>query len=78
MVRKTGAAQCPCIVGAAVAAAAAARPGTARAGIARRLRARIGALTHTGTALMDTEHINAIGNALADLTRRTQDLRGYL
>jgi hypothetical protein len=35
-------------------------------------------LTHTGTALMDTEHINAIGNALADLTRRTQDLRGYL
>jgi len=27
---------------------------------------------------MDVEHINAIGNALADLTRRTTDLRGYL
>jgi len=27
---------------------------------------------------MDVEHINAIGNALADLTRRTIDLRGYL
>jgi len=27
---------------------------------------------------MDVEHINAIGTALADLTRRTQDLRGYL
>jgi hypothetical protein len=27
---------------------------------------------------MDVEHINAIGNSLADLTRRTQDLRGYL
>jgi hypothetical protein len=24
------------------------------------------------------EHINAIGNRIADLTRRTQDLRGYL
>jgi hypothetical protein len=31
----------------------------------------------TGTR-MDVEHINAIGNLLADLTRRTQDLRGYL
>jgi len=27
---------------------------------------------------MDVEHINAIGNTLADLTRRTLDLRGYL
>jgi hypothetical protein len=27
---------------------------------------------------MDVEHINAIGNTLADLTKRTVDLRGYL
>ena len=27
---------------------------------------------------MDVEHINAIGNQLADLTHRTSDLRGYL
>ncbi|WOB09915.1 peptide chain release factor 2 [Piscinibacter gummiphilus] len=27
---------------------------------------------------MDVEHINAIGNSLADLSRRTVDLRGYL
>jgi len=27
---------------------------------------------------MDVEHINAIGNRLADLTKRTADLRGYL
>jgi len=27
---------------------------------------------------MDVEHINAIGNRLADLTKRTIDLRGYL
>jgi len=27
---------------------------------------------------MEVEHINAIGNALADLTQRTQALRGYL
>jgi len=27
---------------------------------------------------MDVEHINAIGNTLADLTRRTESLRGYL
>jgi len=27
---------------------------------------------------MDIEHINAIGNALADLTLRTAALRGYL
>jgi len=28
--------------------------------------------------IMDVEHINAIGNMLADLTQRTVDLRGYL
>ena len=28
--------------------------------------------------IMDVEHINAIGNALADLTQRTAALRGYL
>jgi hypothetical protein len=27
---------------------------------------------------MDVEHINAIGNSLADLTQRTESLRGYL
>ncbi len=27
---------------------------------------------------MDVEHINAIGNHLADLTQRTEALRGYL
>jgi len=27
---------------------------------------------------MDGEHINAIGNALLDLSRRTESLRGYL
>jgi hypothetical protein len=31
-----------------------------------------------GHAVMDVEHINAIGNRLADLTQRTLDLRGYL
>lgn len=30
------------------------------------------------TRTMDVEHINAIGNHLADLSRRTLDLRGYL
>jgi hypothetical protein len=29
-------------------------------------------------SLMDGEHINAIDNALLDLTRRTESLRGYL
>jgi hypothetical protein len=29
-------------------------------------------------AFMDVEHINAIGNSLADLTQRTESLRGYL
>jgi len=27
---------------------------------------------------MDVEHINAIGNQLADLSKRTVELRGYL
>jgi len=31
-----------------------------------------------GTCIMDVEHINAIGNTLADLSQRTTDLRGYL
>jgi hypothetical protein len=31
-----------------------------------------------GCHSMDVEHINAIGNRLADLSRRTIDLRGYL
>jgi hypothetical protein len=30
------------------------------------------------SCIMDVEHINAIGNALADLTERTLALRGYL
>jgi hypothetical protein len=29
-------------------------------------------------AVMDIEHINQIGNSLADLTARTDALRGYL
>jgi hypothetical protein len=29
-------------------------------------------------AAMDNEHINAIGALLADLSERTQQLRGYL
>jgi hypothetical protein len=35
-------------------------------------------LTHETQTVMDVEHINAIGNLLADLTARTQALRGYL
>ena len=31
-----------------------------------------------GCSAMDVEHINAIGNRLADLSQRTVDLRGYL
>ena len=43
------------------------------------VHARIGAPAGSPeNALMDIEHINAIGSRLADLTRRTQDLRGYL
>ncbi len=36
------------------------------------------ALPSSRNHIMDIEHINAIGNALADLTQRTQALRGYL
>ena len=32
----------------------------------------------TWSSTMDVEHINAIGNNIADLTARTADLRGYL
>jgi hypothetical protein len=32
----------------------------------------------TESTTMDLEHINAIANALIDLTQRTIDLRGYL
>ena len=46
---------------------------------ARGLRDKIGALLPEPKALaMDVEHINAIGNSLADLTQRTESLRGYL
>ena len=30
------------------------------------------------TDIMEAEHINAIGNAIEDLSERTQDLRRYL
>ncbi len=30
------------------------------------------------STIMDVEHINAIGNLLTDLNRRTLALRGYL
>jgi hypothetical protein len=34
---------------------------------------------HRGTANpMDVEHINSIGTLLADLSARTEQLRGYL
>ena len=39
---------------------------------------RIAASFETGNRTMDVEHINAIGTAIADLTRRTAELRGYL
>jgi hypothetical protein len=44
-------------------------------------RVRIAALCHTSPErphTMDVEHINAIANALIDLSQRTVDLRGYL
>jgi hypothetical protein len=43
-------------------------------------RAKIGDLSKKtlGIKNMDVEHINAIGNALADLSHRTTALRGYL
>jgi hypothetical protein len=33
---------------------------------------------HQDTQAMDTEQINAIGTLLADLSARTEQLRGYL
>jgi hypothetical protein len=44
------------------------------------LRARIAAFTPTrnSTRAMDIERINQIGGLLADLTARTDALRGYL
>ncbi len=33
---------------------------------------------HRHTPVMDTEQVNAIGTLLADLSDRTQQLRGYL
>ena len=33
---------------------------------------------HEQTATMDIERINAIGKSIADLTERTNALRGYL
>ena len=33
---------------------------------------------HAKIAPMDTEHINSIGTLLADLSARTEQLRGYL
>ncbi len=41
------------------------------------LHVKIG-VSRNRMASMDVEHINAIGNALADLTHRTASLRGYL
>jgi hypothetical protein len=37
-----------------------------------------GSQERTRKIIMDVEHINAIGNSLVDLTKRTVDLRGYL
>ena len=47
---------------------------------ARGVPVRIAPFTNRAeqTPTMDVEHINAIGNRLADLTKRTVDLRGYL
>ena len=42
------------------------------------LRARAAPLSLTGRIIMEAERINLIGTTLADLTSRTQELRGYL
>jgi hypothetical protein len=44
----------------------------------RQRRVRKSAFAEQKALPMDVEHINAIGNALADLTKRTESLRGYL
>jgi hypothetical protein len=51
-----------------------------KSGIGGHTRAKIGDLSKKtlGIKNMDVEHINAVGNALADLSQRTIDLRGYL
>jgi hypothetical protein len=45
---------------------------------ARRPRRAAGPGGREKIARMDTEEINAIGTLLADLSERTQQLRGYL
>jgi hypothetical protein len=42
------------------------------------LRARIAGFARQTAPTMDIEHINSIGTLLADLSARTQQLRGYL
>jgi hypothetical protein len=56
-----------------------AQPGQAegRSAIRRPCHAKIAGFKEWNP-IMDVEHINAIGNSLADLTKRTVDLRGYL
>ncbi|NKI95472.1 hypothetical protein FHT26_003423 [Rhizobacter sp. SG703] len=49
----------------------------ARMGMSCVRKSRDSQNTH-GNRTMDVEHINAIGNTLADLTERTVGLRGYL
>ena len=44
----------------------------------REVHEKIADLQAQKEIIMDVEHINAIGNHLADLTKRTADLRGYL
>jgi hypothetical protein len=39
---------------------------------------KIRPLPRTATPAMDIEHINQIGNTIADLSARTDALRGYL
>ena len=39
--------------------------------------AKIAGFAH-GKPMMDIEHLNSIGTLLADLSARTQQLRGYL
>lgn len=44
----------------------------------RRPHEKMRVFSHRWNRTMDVEHINAIGNSLADLSKRTVDLRGYL
>ena len=43
----------------------------------RRMKA-MHSLYHQAVSTMDIEHVNSIGTLLADLSARTQQLRGYL